>query len=97
MEPEKELWIAVLAQAVRDTARLLKKVQKEPELWSNHLFRSDVRDLKRFFRDRSMAPGSFCFICSLMSLDPEQAAQRIEEKYLRHLVPVSKCSAHLAA
>ncbi len=97
MEPERELWIAVLAQAVRDAEMLVKKVRKKPELWGNHLFRSEVRHLKQFFRSQSMEVGSFGFICGLMEVEPDQAAQCIEEKYLRHLVPASKNSAQVAA
>ena len=90
MEPEKTLWIAVLAQAVKDAAILLKKVQKNPDLWADHMFRSEVRHIKQYFRSRSMEPGGFGFICSLMEIEPVQAAQRIEEKYLRYLVPANK-------
>ena len=96
MEPERELWVAVLAQAVRDADSLVKRVQKKPELWGNPLFRSEVRHLKQFFRSQSLVVGSFGFICGLMNVDRDQAAQCIEEKYLRHLVPASKNSAHLA-
>jgi hypothetical protein len=90
MEPEKELWIAVLHQAVNDTERLLEKVRKKPALWNNHLFRAEVRHLKTYFRTQSMEPGGFGFICSLMSVDPAMAAHQIEEKYLRHLMPVEE-------
>ncbi|MEO5350819.1 MAG: hypothetical protein H7836_14420 [Magnetococcus sp. YQC-3] len=97
MEPEGNLWVAVLAQAVRDAETLVRKVQKKPELWGNPLFRYEVRHLKQFFRSQSLAVGSFGFICGLMNVDRDQAAQCIEEKYLRHLVPAGKCSTHLAA
>ena len=90
MEPETNLWIAVLAQAVRDAKTLVKRVQEKPELWGNPLFRYEVRHLKQFFRSQSLAVGSFRFICDLMSVDPDQAAQCIEEKYLRHLVPANE-------
>ncbi|MEO5334153.1 MAG: hypothetical protein H7839_19240 [Magnetococcus sp. YQC-5] len=97
MEPETRLWVAVLAQAVRDAETLVKRVQEKPELWTNYLFRSEVRHIKQFFRSQSLAVGSFGFICGLVNVDRDEAAQRIEEKYLRHLVPASKCSAHVAA
>ncbi|MEO5351162.1 MAG: hypothetical protein H7836_16190 [Magnetococcus sp. YQC-3] len=97
MESERNLWIAVLAQAVRDAKTLAKRVQKKPELWGNHLFRSEVRHLKQFFQSHSLAVGSFRFICNLMSVDPVQAAQCIEEQYLRHLEPTSKRSVQVAA
>ena len=97
MEPEGNLWVAVLAQAVRDAETLVKKVQEKPELWGNHHFRSEVRHLKEYFRSRSTRPGGFGFICGLMDVDPDQAAKCIEKQYLRHLEPASKSSASLAA
>ena len=87
MEPEFNLWIAVLNQAVRDIKMLIKKLNKDPQLWTNPLFRTEVLNLKRYFRSRSKAPGSFIFICDLMEVDADQAAKRIEEKYLQHLKP----------
>lgn len=95
IEPETELWIAVLARAVKDTEMLLDRVRKNPALWENHLFRSEVMDLKRYFRSRSMEPGGFGFICSLMELDPDQSAQQIHEKYLRHLTPIETLNNHI--
>ncbi|MBF0140567.1 MAG: hypothetical protein HQL74_09845 [Magnetococcales bacterium] len=97
MEPEEALWISVLSQAVRDAEMLLRKVQKKPELWGNYLFRSEVRHLKKYFRSQSMEPGGFGFICDVMGVNSTQAAQSIEDQYLRHLVPASKRSAHVAA
>ncbi|MBF0141209.1 MAG: hypothetical protein HQL74_13140 [Magnetococcales bacterium] len=85
MEPEMVLWNAVLAQAIRDTVMLLKKVRKNPSLWANPLFLSEVRQIKRFFHSRSMEPGGFGFICTLLDLDPGHAASRIEQQYLKHL------------
>ena len=87
MEPEKRLWIAVLAQAVRDAETLVNRVQKKPELWGNHLFRSEVRDLKRYFRNQSMAPGGFGFVCDVVGVDTKKVARCVEEKYFQHLVP----------
>ena len=90
MEQERTLWIAVLAQAVRDAEMLVKKVQKKPELWTNHLFRSEVRHIKRYFRSCSTEPGGLGFICDLIGVDSAQAAQCVEDQYLRHLVPVNE-------
>lgn len=97
MEPEKRLWIAVLSQAVRDAEALLKRVQKKPDLWANHLFRSEVRDLKQYFRNQSMAPGRFGFICDVAGVDPQRVAQCVEEKYFRHLVPVDERPTQMAS
>ena len=85
MEPETTLWIAVLNQAVKDAKALVQKVEKDPGLWVNPLFRSEVLHLKRYFRSRSMEPGGFGFVCELMDVDPGQAARQIEQLYLRHL------------
>jgi len=88
-ESEKGLWIAVLNQAVKDARSLVQKVEKNPNLWGNPLFRFEVLHLKRYFLSRSMDPGGFGFICDLMNVDSEHAARRIDEKYLRRLTPVT--------
>ena len=93
-EPEMTLWIAVLNQAVRDAKALVQKVENDPALWSNPLFRSEVIHLKRYFRSQSMEPGSFTFICDLMGMDPEQAAKQINELYLKHLLLITKRTTH---
>ena len=93
-EPEMTLWIAVLNQAVKDAKALVQKVENNPALWSNPLFRSEVIHLKRYFRSQSMEPGSFTFICDLMGMDPEQAAKQINEMYLRHLMLITKNPTH---
>jgi hypothetical protein len=93
-EPEMTLWIAVLNQAVRDAKALVQKVENDPALWSNPLFRSEVIHLKRYFRSQSMEPGSFTFICDLVGMDPEQAAKQINEQYLRHLMLITKHHTH---
>ncbi|MBF0155185.1 MAG: hypothetical protein HQL64_15715 [Magnetococcales bacterium] len=85
MEPEMALWNAVLAQAANDAKMLLKRVRKDPSLWSNALFCSEVRHLKRYFHCGSMTPGGFGFVCDLMDVDAKRAARQIEEQYLRHL------------
>ncbi len=84
-EPEMALWVAVLNQAVKDTRALVQKVEKDPNLWANPMFRSEVLHLKRYFRKRSMEPGGFGFICDLLGVDDGQAARQVEKLYLRHL------------
>ncbi|MEO5334400.1 MAG: hypothetical protein H7839_20485 [Magnetococcus sp. YQC-5] len=96
MEPEKRLWTAVLVQAVRDAARLLKNVQENQDLWGDPLFRSEVRDLKQYFRNQSMAPGRFGFVCDVVGVDPKKVARCVEEKYFQHLVLVNKHSTQMA-
>jgi hypothetical protein len=60
------------------------------------LFRSEVIHLKRYFRSQSIEPGSFAFICDLMGMDPEQASEQINEKYLQHLMLITKKPTHTA-
>jgi hypothetical protein len=93
-EPEMTLWVAVLNQAVKDAKALVQKFENDPDLWSNPLFRSEVIHLKRYFLSQSMEPGSFTFICDLMGIDPEQAAKQINEKYLQHLMLITKNPTH---
>ena len=95
-EPELALWIAVLHQAVRDAKSLLRMVGRNPLLWGNSKFRSEVRHLNDFFRSQSMEVGGFGFICDLMGLDPKESARRVEELYLRHLVPGNERSTRVA-
>ena len=92
VRPERDLWIAVLKQATDDAEAMAIQVQDNPNLWSDPLFREEAMDLRQYFQDQSMAPGGFAFICDLMDWDPAQAAKRIHEKYLRHLVPVKERS-----
>lgn len=94
-EPELALWIAVLHRAVRDAKLLLLMVSRNPLLWGNTYFRSEVRHINEFFRSQSMEVGGFGFICDLVGLDPKESARRIEEQYLRHLVPRNKRSTRM--
>ena len=95
-EPELALWIAVLHQAVRDTRSLLRMADRNPLLWKNPQFRSEVRHLIEYFRSQSMEVGGFGFVCDLTGLNPKESARRIEEKYLQHLVPVDGRSTQVA-
>lgn len=97
LEPEMALWVAVLNQAVRDARGLVKKVKKDPGIWNHPLFRSEVLNLTSFFQSKSMEPGGFDFICDLMDMDPDKAAQRIHDKYLRHLTPVTDHPTRMAS
>ena len=87
---EKALWIAVLKQAIDDVEALTEKVQNDPSLWAEHMFRSEVFHIKKYFQCQSMEPGGFGFICDLIGVEPDQAAKSIEGKYFQHLMPVEK-------
>ncbi|MBF0589165.1 MAG: hypothetical protein HQL53_08560 [Magnetococcales bacterium] len=83
---EKNLWIAVLDQAVEDAGVLAQKVCDEPDLWGLQPFRLEVRQLMRFFNGRSMELGSFRFICSLIECNPDHLRSRLEAMHLKHLI-----------
>nr|CRH06171.1 conserved protein of unknown function [Candidatus Magnetococcus massalia] len=85
MEPEKAMWIAVLNLAVKDAKTLVQRVEKNPDLWGNPMFRREVLHIKRYFRSKSTQPGGFAFICDLMGIDVDLAVKQIEELYLRRL------------
>jgi hypothetical protein len=91
-DPEQILWIAVLNQAIRDTRTLVRKIEKNPDLWADYLFRTNARNLTRYFKEQSMDLGGFGFICELIQIDSEQAFQRIDELYLRHLNHIKSVS-----
>ncbi len=93
---EKTLWVAVLEQAINDAEALARRVQMDSSLWNDPLFRADVRSLTGYFQEQSMEPGGFGFICSLMDVDPDRFAKRINEKYLRTLTPVTERPTRMA-
>ncbi len=95
--PEKDLWSAVLNQAIWDAKTLIQRLENDPGLWRNPLFRSEVLYLHRFFRMRSMEIGSFSFICDLMGWNPDLIARRIHEKYLQHLIQSTERTTRMAS
>jgi hypothetical protein len=95
-DPEMDLWIAVLNQAVKDTRILAEKVRQSPSVWASPLFRTDVHNLTQYFNRQSMELGGFGFICDLINVDSKRALQRIDELYLRHFKPVVKRPSHMS-
>ncbi|OSM07378.1 hypothetical protein [Magnetofaba australis] len=85
MDGALNLWAAVLGQAMKDARLLLKQAQRKPALWQEMPFRQEVNRLQRFFRERSMEVGGFGFLCDLLQIDIDKAAQRIEDEFLTHL------------
>ena len=86
---EKNLWIAVLGQAIDDAEALARKVWRDPDLRNDPQFQANARSLTGYFQDESIDPGRFGFICDLMGVNPGQTVKRIHDKYLRHLTPVT--------
>ena len=94
---ERDLWIAVLDRALRDTEALIGTAERKPDVWNDRILRSEVRQINAYFRRRSMEPGGFGFVCTLMDVDAGHAARRIDEIYLRRLtMPVEQRPARLA-
>ncbi|MBF0612657.1 MAG: hypothetical protein G8345_02985 [Magnetococcales bacterium] len=83
---DTHLWMAVMDRAVRDLIAL-ERYRQDPKVMEDPVFRYDYRTLKRWFHSSSMEPGSFNWICSLVSIDPKWALKRLEERLKVGLVP----------
>ncbi|MBF0400240.1 MAG: hypothetical protein HQL80_05850 [Magnetococcales bacterium] len=90
INPEKELWVAVLKQATDDAEAMATQIQNNPGIWSDPEFREEALGIRLFFQHCSMDPGGFGFICDLLELDPVQATKRIHELYLQYLIPAKE-------
>lgn len=85
---DTHLWMAVMDRAVRDLVAL-ERYRQDPKVMEDPVFRYDYRTLKRWFHSTSMEPGSFNWICSLVSIDPKWALKRLEERLNVGLIPES--------
>lgn len=83
---DTHLWMAVMDRAVRDLIAL-ERYRQDPKVMEDPVFRYDYRTLRRWFHSSSMEPGSFNWICSLVSIDPKWALKRLEERLKVGLVP----------
>lgn len=86
---DTHLWMAVMDRAVRDLVAL-ERYKQDPKVMEDPVFRYDYRTLKRWFLSSSMEPGSFNWICSLVSIDPKWALRRLEERLSVGLTPEYK-------
>lgn len=86
---DTHLWMAVLDRAVRDLVAL-ERYKQDPKVMEDPVFRYDYRTLKKWFHSISMEPGSFNWICSLVSIDPKWALKRLEERLQVGLLPDAK-------
>jgi hypothetical protein len=70
MNPEMVLWSRVLLQAIWDLAGIKLKVQKSeaPRL---------QRKTRAWFLAKKQSPGSFIWICNILSLDPDAVRERV--------------------
>ncbi|MBF0283614.1 MAG: hypothetical protein HQL51_04050 [Magnetococcales bacterium] len=83
---DTHLWMAVMDRAVRDLVAL-ERYRQDPKVMDDPVFRYDYRTLKKWFHSSSMEPGSFNWICSLVSIDPRWALRRLEERLKVSLLP----------
>lgn len=86
---DTHLWMAVLDRAVRDLVAL-ERYKQDPKVMEDPVFRYDYRTLKKWFHSVSMEPGSFNWICSLVSIDPKWALKRLDERLQVGLLPDAK-------
>lgn len=92
---DTHLWMAVMDRAVRDLVAL-ERYRQDPKVIDDPVFRYDYRTLKKWFHSSSMEPGSFNWICSLVSIDPKWALKRLEERLQVGLLPDSDRKSRVA-
>lgn len=86
LESEKQMWAAVLHQAVKDAKDLFKTAMRNPQATARTDFQHDVRSLQDYFLFPSMQPGGLGFICAWLDIDPEEFSNRVMAKYLNPLL-----------
>lgn len=84
--PERQLWAAVLLQAVKDARELYQKSTEQPHVLKKTTFQHEVQLLADYFQSPSMQSGSLCFICSWLDIDPDEFSNRVMAKYLDPLL-----------
>jgi len=68
MDACKDLWLAVLEQAVKDAR-------------GTRTYHSIMREAREWFRSENEDPGSFLWICQLLGLDPEAVRGTVAKEY----------------
>jgi hypothetical protein len=68
IEACKDLWLAVLEQAVKDAR-------------GSRRHHSIVREAREWFRSEDEDPGSFLWVCRILRLDPDVVRGAVEGKY----------------
>ena len=64
----KDLWLAVLEQAIKDAR-------------GTRIYYSVVEEARDWFKSENEDPGSFLWICRLLGLDPEAVKNTVEKEY----------------
>ena len=68
IEACKDLWLAVLEQAIKDAR-------------GTRIYYSVVEEARDWFKSENEDPGSFLWICRLLGLDPEAVKNTVEKEY----------------
>ncbi|MBF0446724.1 MAG: hypothetical protein HQL67_00840 [Magnetococcales bacterium] len=77
---DTHLWMAVMDRAVRDLVALERFKKENSEILEDPVFRYDYSTLKKWFYSKSMEPGAFNWICSLVNIDPSWALAQLEKR-----------------
>jgi len=85
--PCKELWAAVLTQALKDTKECLKVHRKNDQ--------PSQEEVKEWFKSESNEIGSFLWICELFELDPNLIRTHITDQTSPAFIPHPKIHCHI--
>ncbi len=90
MEPEIELWLAVLERAVNDAEMLLNRAKAKPSIIDDHVFYQDYLSLCRYFRSRTNRVGGVKWICELVDFHPDNVSARVERDFFGPIAKMIK-------
>jgi hypothetical protein len=84
--PERQLWAAVLHQAIKDAEELYQNYKLNSTLLKYNSFTQEVLILSHYFQNESMEIGGFGFICSHLDIDEECFRNKVMNKYLNPML-----------
>ncbi|MEO5333293.1 MAG: hypothetical protein H7839_14860 [Magnetococcus sp. YQC-5] len=90
MEPEIQLWLAVLERAVRDAELLLDRAKADPSVIDKHIFYQEYLSLSRYFKSRTNRVGGVKWICELFDFHPDNVSSRVERDFFVPLAEMIK-------
>lgn len=77
-----DLWLAVLERAILDMDILVREMGHNPEIYEDDaVFRTDLRNLRKWFKSSSMDIGAYSFICSLVNIDPKNSVLKLRTRW----------------
>ncbi|MBT7443078.1 MAG: hypothetical protein HN790_03845 [Methylococcales bacterium] len=84
--PEKQLWAAVLRQAIQDLKKLHRQMLKTPYVVSDKKFKREARCLQYYFTTNDVYDGGLHFICFYLNLEAENVQLKIAAQYLNSIM-----------